>query len=110
MAQDFKRYIERSIGTSAVDMPDGSNFSTNDNIIGINLANIVAQQISVSVYIQNGGNNYYLVKDAPIPAGSALQLMDGGAKVVVQNGDRLYIQSDTASSVDAVVSLVAAIS
>ena len=60
--------------------------------------------------LANGGNNYYLVKDAPIPAGSALQLMDGGAKVVVQSGDRLYIQSDTASSVDAVVSLVAAIS
>ena len=110
MAQDFKRYIERNIGTSAVDIPDGSNFDSNDTIIGINLANITTNTINVEVYIQNGGSNYYLVKNAPIPSGSALQVMDGGAKVVVQSGDRLYIKSDTATSLDAWVSVVDAIS
>ena len=67
MAQNFRRYIERAIGTSATDIPDGANFDSYDTIVGINLANIVAQQILVSVYISNGGNNYYLIKDAPIP-------------------------------------------
>ena len=110
MAQDFKRYIERNIGTSAVDIPDGSNFDSNDTIIGINLANITTNTINVDVYIQNSSNNYYLVKNAPIPSGSALQVMDGGAKVVVQNGERLYIKSDTATSLDAWVSVVDAIS
>lgn len=106
MAQNFRRYIERAIGTSATDIPDGTDFDSYDTIVGINLANIVTQQISVSVYIANSGNNYYLIKDAPIPAGSALQVLAGGAKFVVQSGDRLYIVSDTASSVDAVVSAV----
>ena len=106
MAQNFRPYIERAIGTSATDIPDGANFDSYDTIVGINLANIVAQQILVSVYISNGGNNYYLIKDAPIPAGSSLQLLDGGAKFVVQSGDRLNIVSDTASSVDVVVSAV----
>lgn len=106
MAQNFRRYIERAIGTSATDIPDGANFDSYDTIVGINLANIVAQQILVSVYISNSGNNYYLIKDAPIPAGSSLQLLDGGAKFVVQSGDRLNIVSDTASSVDVVVSAV----
>lgn len=106
MAQNFRRYIERAIGTSATDIPDGADFDSYDTIVGINLANIVTQQISVSVYIANSGNNYYLIKDAPIPAGSALQVLAGGAKFVVQSGDRLYIVSDTASSVDAVVSAV----
>lgn len=106
MAQNFRRYIERAIGTSATDIPDGADFDSYDTIVGINLANIVAQQILVSVYISNGGNNYYLIKDAPIPAGSSLQLLDGGAKFVVQSGDRLNIISDTASSVDVVVSAV----
>ena len=110
MAQDFKRYIERNIGTSAVDIPDGSNFDSNDTIIGINLANITTNTINVDVYIQNSSNNYYLVKNAPIPSGSALQVMDGGAKVVVQSGDRLYIKSDTATSLDAWLSVVDAIS
>ena len=106
MAQNFRRYIERAIGTSATDIPDGANFDSYDTIVGINLANIVAQQITVSVYISNGGNNYYIIKDAPIPAGSSLQILDGGAKFVVQSGDRLNIVSDTASSVDVVVSAV----
>jgi len=106
MAQNFRRYIERAIGTSATDIPDGANFDSYDTIVGINLANIVAQQIIISVYISNGGNNYYIIKDAPIPAGSSLQLLDGGAKFVVQSGDRLNIVSDTASSVDVIVSAV----
>ena len=110
MAQDFKRYIERNIGTAAVDIPDGTNFDSNDTIIGINLANITTNTINADVYIANGGNNYYLIKNAPIPSGSALQVMDGGAKVVVQSGDRLYIRSDTATSLDAWVSVVDAIS
>jgi len=110
MAQDFKRYIERNIGTSAVDIPDGSNFDSNDTIIGINLANITSNTINVDVYITNNSNNYYLIKNAPIPGGSALQLMDGGAKIVVQSGDNLKIKSDTATSLDAWVSVVDAIS
>ena len=49
MAQNFRRSIERSIGTSATDIPDGANFDSYDTIVGINLANIVATQINVSV-------------------------------------------------------------
>ena len=60
--------------------------------------------------INDGSNDYYLVKDAPIPVGSALQVLDGGAKVVMQNNDVLKVQSDTASSADVWVSVVDAIS
>jgi hypothetical protein len=106
MAQNFRRYIERNIGTSAVDIPDGLDFNSYDTIIGINLANVTGSAVNASVYIASGGNNFYIIKDAPIPSGSALQVIDGGAKFVVQSGDRLYIVSNTASSIDAVVSAV----
>jgi hypothetical protein len=46
----------------------------------------------------------------PIPSGSALQVLDGGAKFVVQSGDALKVISDTASSLDVWVSTVDAIS
>ena len=46
----------------------------------------------------------YTWKEAPIPAGSSLQVLDGGAKVVVQSGDALKVVSDTASSLDCWVS------
>ena len=51
-------------------------------------------------------NVHYIIKDAPIPSGSSLQLLDGGAKMVVQNGDRMFFQSSTASSLDVWVSRV----
>ena len=55
-------------------------------------------------------NVHYIIKDAPIPSGSSLQLLDGGAKMVVQNGDRMFFQSSTASSLDVWVSRVDSIS
>ena len=62
------------------------------------------------IYINDGSNDIYLVKDAPIPSGSSLQVLDGGAKFVVQSGDALKVISDTASSLDCWVSAVDAIS
>ena len=73
--------------------------------------NLLKKNINFEVIIVNdGSNDIYLVKDAPIPTGGALQVLDGGAKIVVQSGDRLYVKSDTASSLDAWVSVVDAIS
>jgi len=51
-------------------------------------------------------NVHYLIRNVSIPSGSALQILDGGAKIVVQAGDRLFVQSDTASSLDVWVSAV----
>ena len=110
MAQNFRRYIARNIGTTEVDIPDGSDFDSFDTIVGIHLANTTDNLVNVDVYIRNTSVDYYLVKGAPIASGGALQVLDGGAKVVVASGDRLYIKSDTATSVDAWVSAVDAIS
>ena len=110
MAQDFKRETAKSVGTSIINIPSGATFNSNDAIVGIHISNIVTSSIAVDVYINDGTSNIYLVKGAPIPPGSSLQLLDGGAKVVVQTGDRMYVKSDTASSADVWVSVVAAIS
>ena len=110
MAQNFRRYTLNTVGTVAQDIPDGSNFDTYDAIVGIMLSNVHTSAINVSCYINDGTNDIYLVKDAPIPVGGSLQVLDGGAKFVVQSGDRLYVVSDMASSLDVWVSAVDAIS
>ena len=110
MAQNFRRYTLNNVGVVAQDIPDGSNFDTYDAIVGIMLSNVHTSAINVSCYINDGSNDIYLVKDAPIPVGGSLQVLDGGAKFVVQSGDRLYVVSDTASSLDVWVSAVDAIS
>ena len=110
MAQNFRRYTLSAVGTVAADIPDGANFDSYDTLVGIHITNIVSNAVTVSCYINDGTNNIYLIKDAPIAAGGALQVLDGGGKFVVESGDRLYVQSDTASSVDVWVSAVDAIS
>ena len=49
---------------------------------------------------------HYLLKNAPVPSGSSLELIDGGSKIIQAANDHLFIQSDTASSIDAWVSVV----
>ena len=72
---------------------------------GVNLKN---PDVTVSLEVRD--DDFYIVKNAPIPSGSALQVLDGGAKIVLQNNDVLKVKSNTASSADVWVSAVDAIS
>ena len=103
MAQNFRRYTFNNVGTSAETVYTANSY---DTVIGISVANVTASSIAVDVFINDGANDIYLVKGAPIPSGSALQVIDGGARFVMQNNDVLKVQSDTASSADVWVSAV----
>lgn len=107
MAQNFRRTTSNGVGTSAVSVYTADSY---DTIVGIALTNTAGTSVNVDCYINDGANDIYLIKNAPIPVGSQLQLIDGGAKVVVQNGDVIKVVSDTASSVDVWVSVVDSIS
>ena len=107
MAQNFRRYTSNDVGTSAATLFTANSY---DTVVGISVANITTSAVTASVYINDGSNDIYLIKDAPIPAGSSLQVLDGGAKFVVQASDALKVISDTASSLDVWVSTVDAIS
>ena len=103
MAQNFRRYTSNNVGASAATLFTANSY---DTIVGIYVANITSSSVLASVYINDGTNDIHLIKDAPIPAGSALQVLDGGSKVIVQSGDVLKVISDTASSLDVWVSAV----
>ena len=109
MAQNFRRYVARQVGTSAVTLFTADSF---DTIVGIALSNITDSEIKVDVILNDAdsSNDVYLIKNAPIIDGQALQVIDGGAKYVVKSGDVLKVVSDTASSCDVIVSVVDAIS
>ena len=103
MAQNFRRYTNNNVGASAV-----TSFTANsyDTVVGISVSNILSVTVNVDVFINDGSNDIYLVKSAPIVPGSSLQVLDGGAKFVMQSGDALKIQSDTAASLDVWTSVV----
>ena len=96
MAQDFKR------------------FGDQDAIISIRLANTTTSTINADVFITStvtsGSQDHYIIKNAPIVAGGSLELIDGGSKLVIQSGDVVKAQSDTASSLSVWMSTVDAIS
>jgi len=117
MAQNFRRYTINAVGTVAQDVPDGANFPAASGggtgyhtIISIRLSNVTSNMILVDAYINDGTNDISLITAAPLPAGSSLELIDGGSKIVATSADRLYVKSDTAASVDVHVSIVQEIS
>ena len=107
MAQDFERNTSNAVGTSAVTLRTANS---DDAIVGITIANVTTSQITVEVYINDGSDDIHIVKDEQIPAGSSLQVLDGGAKIVMVSGDALKVKSNTASSADVWVSVADTIS
>ena len=117
MAQDFERAVAKDanddidIGTTARTVVTSNS---DDAIVGIRLANVITSQIKVSVFVNTNASgqdmDVYLIKNGPIPAGSSLELIDGGSKIVLQTGDELKVNSDTDASLNCYVSFVDAIS
>ena len=107
MAQDFRNTLNSATGTGAATLLSAGNY---DAVIGIRCCNILTSTIEVDVYITNTATNYYLAKGVVIPPKSAIELIQGGAKVVLKNGDVLYAKRNTASSLDTVTSYIDTIS
>lgn len=99
MANTFKNYTSSSVGTSAVTTYTVPA-STTSVMIGCNVSNTTTSQIAVDVQIAG----VYLVKGAPIPANSALSVLDG--KIILETTDTVVVTSDTATSADVIVSVL----
>ena len=107
MAQHFRRAIARAQGTTAAGLLTAGNY---DAVIGIRCTNILTTTIKVDIYIKRSSADYYLCKSTPIPPGGSIELIQGGAKIVMVNGDVLWHDCDTASGLDVWVSYIDTIS
>jgi hypothetical protein len=99
MANVFKNYSNASVGTTETTVYTVPA-STTSVLLGCNLANITASSIKVTAKL--GGIT--IVKDAPIPAGSALSILDG--KIIGETGETFTVQSDTAASTSVLLSVM----
>ena len=115
MANDFKRICTPDIGTSLTTIyavPAGSGSAALESIvIGITMANKTSSGITGSIFIDNedGSNDVYIVKDASIPAGAALEVMSGNKLVLMNDGsnaDNLEATCSATSSLDITVSVL----
>tara|TARA_B100001057_G_scaffold482633_1_gene558314 strand:- start:878 stop:1234 length:357 start_codon:yes stop_codon:yes gene_type:complete len=113
VAQDFERKIpfngsgDIAIGTTARTVLTSNG---DDALIGIRLVNITNATIQANVFVTStasgGSANSFLVYKTPIAAGGQYEAIDGGSKIVLQNGDVLQVQSDTASSLHGWISFI----
>ena len=110
MAQDFERSYASSISNSSGSPTTIVTSNSDDALISIRLVNKHTAVVTGSVVITSGGTTFNVIKDAPIPVGGSLELIDSGSKIVIQNGDVLKAYANTASAVDCLVSFVDSIS
>ena len=113
MANTFKVF---TIADVAVDSGTFSTLytcagSTTTVVLGLMLCNVDTSQRLVDVQIVSDTSDtetnqtVFAIKDAPIPAGSTLEVMAGN-KVVLQTTDVLKIDCDVAAKIDATLSIM----
>jgi hypothetical protein len=107
MANAFKNSITGSIGTTGVKVYE-TPVATSTTVIGVGVANVNSQNISVSVMVRDTSANKtaFVVKDSLILPGSSNVLVGGEQKLVLEAGDFLSVTSSLASSADVIVSVL----
>ena len=109
MANTFKSVTSGSIGTGLTDVYTCPG-STTTIVLGASMSNTTTNPIGGSIKLAKNGtsagqDDVFVVKNAPVPAGSSIEVMAGN-KVVMQATDKLQFQSDTADSLDSIVSIL----
>lgn len=105
MANNFKNNFQTGIGLTATTVYT-SGAGTQATVIGMTVSNTSPSDIRANVIVNSSGTDYFLVKSALIEPGSALVPVGGDQKLVLEASDFLRVQSDTASSIDVIVSVL----
>ena len=108
MANTFKIDTKSSVSNSGTG-------STNTNVVTAGgsatlvllsclVSNKTASSAQVDVFlVTNTGDDVFLIKNAPVPAGSSLEIISG-SKIIMESSDVLRVNAGTASALDVSVS------
>jgi|TARA_B110000908_G_scaffold167231_1_gene219805 hypothetical protein len=108
MANAFKNKGLAATGTALTDAYTAGSGVT-ATVIGLTCANISSTNpilVSIKFYDASANANYFVVKDAQIYTGGALVAVGGDQKLVLEAGDKIKVISNTAASVDTIVSVM----
>jgi hypothetical protein len=106
MANTFKRHTKNSVGTTFETVYTVTSPVTATVMIGGVVSNVGTSTIAATVTVTDSSSVIInlIGEDTPIPSGTALSFIDG--KIVLQVGDIIKVKSDTASSLDAHISIM----
>ena len=107
MANTFTRKTSQNIGATATQIGAYTvGASTTTIAIGLTCTNTTGSAITANVFLANATANTYIVANAPISAGASLIPIGGDQKIVMITGDKIYVQSSAATSIDAILSIM----
>ena len=117
MATQFINYTGQAIGTTGRWMIDGEAVDNGNPtgvedlddgkaqiMVGCTVTNILTTSVDATVAIRNTSTSTHLVKGITIPAGDAIEVVQG--KVVMEDGDEIEVSASAANAVDCVVSVL----
>lgn len=98
MANVFKNSTGEgsTAGTAVYTVPA----STTAIILGLNLSNKVSATETASVLL----GSTYIIKDAPIPVGSSLSVLDG--KIIAEAAETITVTTSADTAIDVIVSVM----
>ena len=98
MANDFKG--KQSVGVTSAATVYTAPANKDSIILELDIANTTAAAVTASAEVldSSASTDAYIVKDAPIPAGSSLQVISG-QKVILETGDSIRVTASGACDV-----------
>lgn len=115
MANTFKRKLSKAVGTTATTIgasasnPGGAYIvpaATTTTVIGLSVANITSNDITVDIMLNDGAVDHYLNKSCILPAGTTIVSIGGDQKVILMTGDSIKVEASAADAVDVVMSIL----
>ena len=108
MANTFKVDTKSSCTTDAHTSSSANVLSAGGSatliLLSILVSNKTGSSADVDVFlVTNTGDDVFLLRNAPVPAGSSLELISG-SKVIMESSDVLRVRTDTATAIDVTVS------
>ena len=108
MANTFKIDTKSSVSNSGTGSTDTNVVTAGGSatlvLLSCLVSNKTASSAQVDVFlVTNTGDDVFLIKNAPVPAGSSLEIISG-SKIIMESSDVLRVNADTASALDVSVS------
>ena len=107
MATFFKNKLESEIGTTEVEIIS-TLVNARVTVIGLSLTNLTPDIVRATIRVENTDDttSAFYIKDVLVAPNQSLRVINGGEKLVLAGNMKVYVQSDTADSLDLVASFV----
>lgn len=107
MATFFRTALAPSVGTVETLLAE-SGSSARFTVIGFSISNMTESIVLASVRLVDNvtSTSSYYIKDIILPPNQSLRIVNGGEKLIVGPSSSVYVQGNTSSSLDVIMSYV----